>query len=282
MPSRSHPSLLRDGYAVLGRLLDERELEAAREDVERALSVPRALSCERPHNTLVPLRWDDALVDRVVADEARMQRLAAVLEGDDLRWISGYLSLKEPGSRALGWHQDWWKWDHPVSFDPRPAQVALLCYLTATDADRAALRVLPGSHRERTELHACLPAAHGEAAEALDPSHPAMGDHPGQVTLRLAAGEAAVLDYRVLHGTHPNRAGARRDCLLLAFAPSWRSLPPEIRGHLIRHPALPVEGEEPAAGRPWAGRLLPAYAGPRADLPLDRAAFTPPSPPPPG
>jgi hypothetical protein len=260
----------RDGYAVLGRFLEPRELAALRDEVDQALAAPRDPSCERPHNTLVPLRWDDAVVDRVLSDGARSRRLAAVLDADDLRWISGYLTLKEPGSPALWWHQDWWCWDHPISFAPRAAQVALLCYLTATDDERAALRVLPGSHRERTALHAALPEAHARAAEELDLAHTAMTDHADQVTLRLAAGDAVLMDYRLLHGTHPNRSAARRDGVLLTFAPSWRTLPPEIRGHLICHPALPSGG---FADRPWAERLLPSYDGPRADLPLNRAAF---------
>jgi hypothetical protein len=260
----------RDGCVMLGRLLERRELAALRDEVDRALAAPRDPSCERPHNTLVPLRWNDAVVDRVLSDDARIRRLAAVLDADDLRWISGYVSLKEPGSPALWWHQDWWCWDHPVSLEPRAAQVALLCYLTATDEGRAALRVLPGSHHGRTELHAALPEAHAQATETLDLAHPAMTDHPDQVTLRLAPGDAVLVDYRLLHGTHPNRAATRRDCLVLNFAPSWRTLPPEIRGHLICHPALPSDG---FADRPWAERLLPIYDGPRADLPLNRTAF---------
>ena len=164
----------------------------------------------------------------------------------------------------MWWHQDWWCWDHPISYEPRAAQVAVLIYLTPTDEESAALRVLPGSHREMTALHAVLPEAHARTAEELDPAHPAMTDHPEQVTLRLAPGDAVVMDYRLLHGTHPNRRPTRRDCVLLTFAPSWRALPEEIRGHLIRHPALP---EEPA--QPW----LPSYEGARADLRLNRAAF---------
>jgi hypothetical protein len=256
-----------DGYAVLGRFLDRDELVRLRAEVERALAGPRDPSCDRPHNTLVPLRWDDAIVERVLGDEGRRRRLAAVTGGDDLRWISGYLSLKQPGSPALWWHQDWWCWDHRISYEPRTAQVAVLCYLAPTDEETAALRVLPRSHRERTALHTALPEAHAQAAEDLDLAHPAMTDHPGQVTLRLAPGDAVVADYRLLHGTHPNRGTVRRDCVLLTFAPSWRTLPPEIRGHLIRHPALPGDGE--VRERPW----LPSYDGPRADLPLNRTAF---------
>jgi hypothetical protein len=53
--------LARDGYAVLPRLLDAANVAEVRGAVERVLAAPAGLACERPHNTLVPLRWDDAI-----------------------------------------------------------------------------------------------------------------------------------------------------------------------------------------------------------------------------
>jgi hypothetical protein len=91
----------------------------------------------------------------------------------------------------------------------------------------------------------------------------------GAKTLALEAGDAVLIDYRLLHGTHPNRGPVRRDCLILNFAPAWRFLPSDVRAHLIRHPALPGAGE--ARGRPRYPRgLLPDFAGEPRDLPLSR------------
>ena len=87
----------------------------------------------------------------------------------------------------------------------------------------------------------------------------------------MRAGDAVVIDYRLLHGTHPNAGDARRDCLMLTFAPAWSQLPEDVRGHLIRHPALPGSRERsPGAG--WAADLLPHHEGRRRDLPLNRRA----------
>jgi ectoine hydroxylase-related dioxygenase (phytanoyl-CoA dioxygenase family) len=147
------------------------------------------------------------------------------------------VSVKDPRSEELELHQDWWCWDHPVSFAPEPAQVALLAYLSDTSARTAALRVQPGSHRGRAT------------------SQP--------VTVPVKAGDAVACDYRVLHGTHRNDVDVPRVCLILNFTPSWSSLPDEIRAHLIRHPALASAGEDD---------LLPAYDGKPRDLPLNRAA----------
>ena len=269
-PSRTRP-LLRDGYALLDGFLDATEIPAVRADIERLLRAPRDPSCERPHNTLVPLRWDDPIVDRLLGDLARTERLRAAIDAGDLRWISGYVSVKHPRSLPLWWHQDWWCWDHPVSYRREPAQVAVLCYLTDTDAHRGALRVLPGSHARSIPLHAVLPAAHADPATALDANHPAMAAQPGQATIAVRAGDAVVLDYRLLHGTHANAGPHRRDGLLMSFAPNWDGLPPDIRGHLISHPALPTGDEAPPAGG-WAARLLPRFDGPRRDLALNRDA----------
>jgi hypothetical protein len=146
----------------------------------------------------VPLRWDTPLVGRVLDRHAG--RVADATAAADLRWISGYISIKEPGSHR-------------------------------------------GAPRE-------------------------------PLTLPVRAGDAAVIDYRLEHGTHANATHTRRDCLILNFAPDWAALPGDIRGHLIQHPALPGDGE-PASPAPW----LPRYDGPRRDLPLNRTRYVTPSAP---
>jgi hypothetical protein len=233
-------TLARAGYALLERFLNRDEVAAAGAEVDQLLAQPHDPSCERPENTLVPLRYSAPLVARVLENPARARRIATAAGGHDLRWISGYVSVKDPHSGPLDWHQDWWCWDHPVSHRAEPPQVAVLVYLDDTSERNAALRVRPGSHR----------------GAPADP-----------VTLSLRAGDAALIDYRLLHATHANASAARRDCLILNYAPAWAALPADIRGHLIQHPALPGEGEPLPA---WAGALLPRYDGPRVDLPLNR------------
>jgi hypothetical protein len=156
----TEPRVLRDGFVVLPALLSRQELARVRDAVDALLAGPLPPGCERPHNTLAPLRWSDELVDGLLADERRVARIAKAAGACDLRWISAYVSVKAPGSGALWWHQDWWCWDHPISYRPAPGQLALLCYLSATTPASGALRVLPGSHRRSSDLHAVLPEAH--------------------------------------------------------------------------------------------------------------------------
>jgi ectoine hydroxylase-related dioxygenase (phytanoyl-CoA dioxygenase family) len=209
--------------------------------VDVVLAGPEVPGCVREHNRLAPLRWDDPLVELLLADPGRRAALADALGAEDLRWISGYVSTKEPGSSALSWHRDWWCWDHAVSLRPAAAQVAVLVYLGDTDERTGALRVIPGSHHASTAT--------------------------GKVTLPARAGDAVALDYRLLHGTHANAAAARRDAVLLTFTPGWSGLPRDVRAHLIQHLALPRPDEVVPPGG-WQAELLPRFDGPPADLAL--------------
>ena len=269
MQARLHSGFVGDGFAVLDGFLTPAEIREVALLVESRLRAPHGGQCERPHNTLLPLRFDDRVVAIALGRSERLARLAAAVDADDLRWISGYVSSKEPRSAPLLWHQDWWCWDHPVSFRRTSAQIALLCYLTAVDETNGGLRLLPGSNHRSTALHAVLPEAHSEESDAVASEHVAMDDVPGQLTLRLRAGDAVAIDYRLLHGTHANASNNRRDCLLLSFTPSWRKLPSDVRAHLVSHPAQPAAGETPPA---WQAALLPHFAGRRRDLPLNRNA----------
>jgi len=80
-----------------------------------------------------------------------------------------------------------------------------------------------------------------------------------------------LLDYRLLHGTHPNSGPERRDSLLFSFTPGWRGLPADVRAHLRRHPALPSRSDSGARSVAWAS-LLPDFEGELADLPVNRRA----------
>src|ERR1700686_3890922 len=133
-------SLDSDGFVLLRGFLDSDETALAIALVETTLSVPHDTACNRPNNLLVPVRWNNPIVRLVLGLSSRIQGLRTKLHADDLRWISGYISVKEPRSPALWWHSDWWCWDHPVSFHRRASQVAVLTYLSDTSEANGALR----------------------------------------------------------------------------------------------------------------------------------------------
>jgi ectoine hydroxylase-related dioxygenase (phytanoyl-CoA dioxygenase family) len=146
----------------------------------------------------------------------------------------------------------------------------MLCYLADTNAHNGGLRVLPGSHLRSAPIHASLPEAHSQAAENLVAGHVAMMDLPDQKTLCMRAGDAVDIDYRLLHGTHGNASGVRRDCILLSFTPSWWQLPDDIKAHLIDHPAQPSNEVSQIPAR--ISHLIPTFNGERRSLALNRNA----------
>src|SRR3974390_2379000 len=83
-----------------------------------SLPSPNEGACTRPHNTLLPLRWSDATVGFLLGSERRVQVLTDALQANDLKWISGYVSIREPPTPPLWWHQDWWCVDHPATYQP--------------------------------------------------------------------------------------------------------------------------------------------------------------------
>src|ERR1700730_16627382 len=248
------------GWGVIRGFLDSSELGAVAASLNEVLLLPRPPCMTRPGNDLIPLRWSDAIVTRILGSKKRVQRLRDLVEAADLKWISGYVSTKAPRSPALWWHQDWWCWDHSISYRRSAAQVAVLCYLTRTNGRNGALRVIPGSHHKSTSMHGQLPEPHGSYANGLAFDHPAMIDNQAQITVSVQAGDAVVLDYRLLHGTLANNTPNRRDCLLLSFIPNWRMLPPELKAHLILHPALPDERETSELEGSYFD-LLPRFGG---------------------
>jgi hypothetical protein len=74
-----------DGYAVLPRFLGAADVATLRGHVDAALAGPLPPGCERPHNTLVPLRFDDAAVGLVLASRRRIDALRAAVGARDLR-----------------------------------------------------------------------------------------------------------------------------------------------------------------------------------------------------
>jgi hypothetical protein len=133
MCERGTSGLVRDGFVVLKGFLDRPEVARLQTAVDVLRSSPHEGACDRPHNTLLPLRWNDRIVQLLLTSERRVQVLNEAVGADDLKWISGYVSIKQAHTPPLWWHQDWWCWDHPVSYQWTAPQVATLCYLADTN-----------------------------------------------------------------------------------------------------------------------------------------------------
>lgn len=122
---------------------------------------------------------------------------------------------KPPNAPALYWHQDWARWNDPISLSPWPQQVFLNWYLTDTSPANGCIRVIPGSHLRRFDLHEHLVNAHEGGGYAVKETNEWMFlDHEDAIDIPVKAGELLIGDARLLHSTHPNRSTERRTVLL--------------------------------------------------------------------
>ena len=152
---------------------------------------------------------------------------------------------KPPNSPALYWHQDWARWDDPLSLSPWPQQIFLNWYLSDTSIANGCLRVIPESHLRRFDLHDKLIPPHEGGGYEVEATNDWMFcDHPQALDVPIKAGELLIADARLLHGTHSNTSPERRTVLLGWFfrtqkqAPDWWTgpVPEEI---LNRDPDTP-------------------------------------------
>ena len=188
----------------------------------------------------------------------------------DLRFMSGYVISKPPGSPSLGWHQDGWYWDDiDAGYGATPAQVFGMIYLTNTSVHNGCLRVVPGSHRAAHALHARLRPAHseevrstGKAAWKEAPEHSC--DVEGATDVPVQAGDLVVGDARLLHGAHPNESDERRTVITIWYInrfSSWSTAFRDgvVRLHLRNHEmyALDETADWPQDGRALVRPLLP-------------------------
>lgn len=146
---------------------------------------------------------------------------------------------KPPHGPALYWHQDNMDWNHPKSSLPWPSSIFLSYYTVDTTRENGCLRAIPGTHRKRIPLHEQLPDAHGPEIQAVDETHLAFAEQPGEVDIPVKAGDLVIADGRVLHAAWPNQSNQRRP-LILAW---WKVFP---------FPAVPSW---------WAGDIPDANSG---------------------
>ncbi|MEM7538156.1 MAG: phytanoyl-CoA dioxygenase family protein [Chloroflexota bacterium] len=174
-------------------------------------------------------RFPDPIVRKIIEQPLQTQ-LCKQMMLEDLRSSGNIIILSKPGyGPPLYWHQDFMNWNSPIAATPWPTKIFLSYYMTDTTPENGCLRVIPGTHRKRIELHDILPDAHEAEIQAVDDlSHPAFADHPDAIDVPMKAGDLIIADARLMHGAYPNQTDQRRT-LLLAWhdvfrfpnPPSW-------------------------------------------------------------
>ena len=276
------PELLECGFVTCEGMFSRDEIDAWRGVAQASLDELDATHRDRfrSNGSLCNLAELPAFAPLV--GDTRICEAIARLGGQDIRWTSGYLISKPPGGDPLFWHQDWWGWGEAVSYEPFPAQLFVMIYLTDTQVENGCLRVIPGSHRRDHELHN-LPAAHTkEIATAIDTDSPVYASHPDEVAATVRAGDVVIGDSRLLHSAYANKTDKERPLLTLWYIPNWSALPGSVQAtlHDIYHRQvvdidegigdLPTPDDWPAEALANVEHLLPRYAGQDSPTPWNR------------
>jgi hypothetical protein len=238
IPGVVEPALV----AELDRVSAERARRQSPEEAER----------QRYTGSLIGLELEPAFA-RLIAHPGILAALAR-LGWPRPRYMNGYIICKPAGGPGLYWHQDWWGWDHPLSYEALPPMVFAMCYLTDTRRENGCLRAIPGSHRRRHRLHDELPEAHTDRSDRGDGHGAEHAATPDEVDIAVRAGDLVLGDARVLHATHANCSDRHRTVITMWYIPDFAGMPDAMRGEIARqalrnphsgqpHPSWPAEAE---------------------------------------
>jgi hypothetical protein len=213
-PATFSDARLEDQYATEGYLrmplLDPDRVARLRCDLERLLGNSDTPFMGALDGDTVAFRQASGALVREHVEEAA----AEVLPGQSF-FMTAFFSKAPRESSQKTVHQDW-----TVVDEHRFVSGLVWVPLQDTDEHNGGLQVAPGSHRLETGVRG-TPDLHV----------PVVGTHLGErlerdllVAVDLQAGEAAITNHRIFHGSPPNRSTAHRLAVGLAFHPTGSPL----------------------------------------------------------
>ena len=214
--------MTRDGYCVIDDILSEDFLHQLRQETERLIERHEPNPDVRYQGQHVNVRGTDNAIIQKLLDWKPTRQALEKLGFGDFESNGGVIILtKDPGEPSLYWHQDWMRWNDPISCSPWPQTMFVSYYLSDTSIENGCLKVIPGTHLKRIPFHDQLVPAHEQGARFIEEDHPIMfSDHPEQVDVCVSAGSLVLADSRVLHSARRNLTDHRRTLIL-----AWHSRP---------------------------------------------------------
>jgi phytanoyl-CoA hydroxylase len=214
-----------DGYCVVEQILTDEFLQEVRDESDRLMEnhvMAEEFKYQGQHVTATGS--DNEVIQRLLDWPASRQALEQLGFGDFTSGGGIILLTKDPGEPALYWHQDWMQWNDPFAASPWPQVMFVSYYLSDTSVENGCLKVIPGSHLKRHELHDRLVPAHEQGARFIEEDDEVMfSDHPDQVNVMVKAGSLVLADARLLHSAHRNQTDVRRTLVL-----AWHRRPQTI------------------------------------------------------
>ncbi|MDE0297667.1 MAG: phytanoyl-CoA dioxygenase family protein [Candidatus Poribacteria bacterium] len=219
---QTREQMTRDGYCVIDDVLTEDFLNQLREETERLIEGHDPSPDIRYQGQHVTVRGTDNTIIQKLLDWSPSRSALEQLGFGDFISSGGVIILtKDPGEPPLYWHQDWMRWNDPISCSPWPQTIFVSYYLSDTNIENGCLKVIPGTHLRRIPLHDQLVPAHEQGARFVEENHPIMfSDHPDEVNVCVSAGSLVLADARILHSARRNLTDDRRTLVL-----AWHSRP---------------------------------------------------------
>jgi ectoine hydroxylase-related dioxygenase (phytanoyl-CoA dioxygenase family) len=205
----------RDGYVVLGRILDDAQLQRIRDDEARLRST---IPYQDPATTHF---WGQALgacpgARDLALDGPHLSAVSDIIGDDVALWWNQFVTKLPDGDQVRGeftWHQD------NGYKDVAPGtNVTVWCALDDVDTHNGCVWFQPGSHKAGLLPH------HRPKAESWHLQVPVEGDG---VAAPMRAGEAVMFSAYTLHRSKANLSQAPRRAFFLEYAHADAVLPGE-------------------------------------------------------
>ena len=269
-PTARLDQLKRDGYCIIENMADERLLPTkTRRCVDKALTT---LDAERQANAKAPGSLINSYAYPELADLIGNPRALQALEHmglENVKFWKAVIISKPPGGPQLYWHQDCLMWQDPRAYSAVPPMIFLMYYLEDTTPENGCLRLLPGSHRHRHELHD-MGEAHTKVINRMEnPDDPRFGETAGEIDVPVRAGDLVVGDARMFHASHANRSAQKRTVITIWFHPAFSDLQ-EPTQSWIHHEMHDKHASWPAEARAKIAAVTPDYHGTATPMKLER------------
>jgi len=155
--------------------------------------------------------------------------VARRIYGPDLLVWRSSLIEKVAGTPEFRWHQDWggvFRRGDDYGLEP-PLHFSAWLALTPADEENGCVFFIPGTRA----VLPTVPASEAPGASALVAG--SRIDERRAVPMRLSPGEFVLFSDRVVHGSPPNRSGARRLALAVRYTLPMVAVRPHFSGHRV-------------------------------------------------
>jgi len=252
--------LQEDGFCILEDAVDDHLLDNTRECVKSAVSKINNdhLERQRSPGTLIDSGGYPELAD-LIGNPKPLEALGAMGYHNNKFWKAVIIS-KPPGSPLLYWHQDCMMWKDPSAYSEISPMLFFMYYLEDTNRNNGCLRVIPGSHRLRHELHGMGAAHQKDINRYENPDDPRFSDYPTEIDVPIKSGDLVIGDGRMFHAAHSNDSERWRTVITIWILPYFDNLIEPVRSW-FNHSYHKMHDDWPDTSLEKINSLIPSYNG---------------------